>query len=123
MDRYIDPYLVLIDNDHGRLSNGRDALISTRFIFEKIDFQRFPNYSKNLSQYLNLPISKYYCNPKNLSLALKGVFIQVKNIYLRVSIDISNSNKNKNCYRDEEIRKNLLPVFNFKYILLDSYID
>ena len=119
LDRNFHFYIQLIDSDPKRVDGPPTKLQNVDFV--KCDASRF----QNLSYFLFVPIEKYYCTPKNLTNILKGSYGIGKNNILRVQVDIcKNTTQNGNfCFSPDYIRKNLPSVFNFQYIVFDSYMD
>ena len=118
VDKKLHIYIQLIDNDQKRVN---DPLDIQNFDLVKCDSNRF----QNISNFLHNPIENYYCNPKNLTYGLNGIYGIGAFKYLRVQIDIcKNTTENgNNCYYPDYIRQNLPSVFNFHYIFFDSYMD
>jgi hypothetical protein len=113
-------YVVLQDNDPQR-STGAATLIQTYYNLQRCDESR---NSLELKPFLLQKITDYWCFPRNLTLPLKGTFLNGASVHLKLNVDIcKNSTSNANsCLPAEQIR-NSLGIFNFQYIIFDNYMD
>ena len=119
-ERKFNIYFVVQDNDPLR-ATGAGSLIQTFYPIDKCDQTR---YSDALKPYLLQNITDYWCFPKNTSLQLKGSFLNGADVHIKLNVDIclNTTANNNSCLPPDQIRSSL-GIFNFQYIMFDTYMD